>query len=234
MSRELFIDRAMSFACPGVEARLLDEDVVETAAEAELLFREVKRFLVLSRTLFEPCPMISMRVDAGWHAFILFTDDYARFCHGHLGGFMAHDPGAPRMAVAGDTLPRVAREEARAAEDPRTFFAREYAALFGAPPGPMWQDELAVHPARRLKNPSAGQLDVRLSGEKSEKGEKVELVDRAGVVRARLPARAAPALEFLARQRRFFVRELPGLSKDADRVALGRALVKSGTLELCI
>lgn len=222
-----FVTRGLAFRCPQVEARLLDEDVVDTAEEAALLFREVKRFLVLSRSMAVPCPMVSMRVDAGWHAFLMFTADYASFCHGALGRFMAHDPGAPRMASLRDTMPEI-DVAAPPPEDPRALFAREYEALYGEPPGEMWQDERAVHVDRRIKNPGAGQQRVQ------REDAKVALLGEHGEVRARVAARAEPALAFIARHRRFYVRELPGLARPADAVALVRALVASGTLELCI
>ncbi|NOU34301.1 MAG: hypothetical protein HOO96_40940 [Polyangiaceae bacterium] len=225
-----FVARGLAFTCPKVEARLLDEDVVDTAEEAALLFREVKRFLVLSRSMAIPCPMVSMRVDAGWHAFLMFTADYADFCHRALGRFMTHDPGAPRMASLRDTMPEIEVGDLAAAqpEDPRTLFAREYQALYGEPPGEMWQDERAVHAHRRIKNPGAGQQRVR------REDAKVALLGERGEVRARMAARAEPALAFIADHRRFYVRELPGLAREADAVALVRALVASGTLELCI
>lgn len=226
-ARPDFVARGLAFACPQVEARLLDEDVVDSAEEAALLFREVKRFLVLSRSMKVPCPMVSMRVDAGWHAFLMFTADYAAFCHEALGHFMAHDPGTPRMASLRDTLPEI-DVETQQAEDPRALFAREYEMLYGEPPGEMWQDERAVHVDRRIKNPGAGQQRVQ-----REEG-RVALVGEHGEVRARVPARAEAALTFIAQHRRFYVRELPGLAREADAVALVRALVASGTLELCI
>ncbi len=225
-----FVARGLAFACPQVEARLLDEDVVDTAEDAALLFREVKRFLVLSRSMTVPCPMVSMRVDAGWHAFLMFTTEYAAFCREALGRFMAHDPGAPRMASLRDTMPEIdpSPQPAAAAEDPRALFARAYQALYREPPGEMWQDERAVHAARRIKNPGAGQQRVRRDEEK------VALLGEHGEVRARMAARAEPALAFIAAHRRFYVRELPGLPRPADAVALVRALVASSTLELCM
>lgn len=61
-----------------------------TRDEALEVFEEVKRFLVVGTALernFAP----SVPVDALWHEWILFTDDYHTFCH-QLGGYIHHTP----------------------------------------------------------------------------------------------------------------------------------------------
>lgn len=37
---------------------------------------------------FSPTPL----VDIGWHTFILYTQDYAKFCQEHAGRFIHHEP----------------------------------------------------------------------------------------------------------------------------------------------
>ncbi len=74
-----------------------------TEADAELIFEDLKRFLWLYATIEEKrrknpeldLPDISIAnamavIDEMWHAFILYTDLYIKFCDEYLGAFMHH------------------------------------------------------------------------------------------------------------------------------------------------
>jgi hypothetical protein len=218
---DTWIAEALAFRAPHVEARLLDEELAGDAREASLLFDEVKKFLILSHAQPQGFSMCSLRVDAAWHEFLLFTADYARFCSRHFGRFMAHEPTTAEASA-----------EARTATPPETEkpshegFSDAYTALFGEPLSPLWDDAAGLRCHRRLRRAHEGTLTFR------EAGEKAELVLADGAVAARCDAWAAAALRFLARHRTFYVRELPGLA-DADRLALCAALVRSGVLKAC-
>jgi hypothetical protein len=79
-----------SYQHPGLVSRL-QQKLGVTSSEAEDLFSDVKYFLYdchLSDVPLSP----SERVDEGWHNFILFTKDYADFCHRNFGRFIHHVP----------------------------------------------------------------------------------------------------------------------------------------------
>ncbi len=62
--------------------------------QAEEIFADVLRFLFMAAQKSAeiggtiPSPVI----DEGWHAFVLFTDDYALFCKKYFGTFLHHAP----------------------------------------------------------------------------------------------------------------------------------------------
>lgn len=71
---------ALHHRAPFLIEKLLNEHVVETADEAEALFTEVKRFLVLNQVNRSRIwKMYSLRIDEVWHQFVLFTAEYIEF-----------------------------------------------------------------------------------------------------------------------------------------------------------
>lgn len=58
--------------------------------DARALFEDVKRFLLLG-SIVDASPAPSLPIDQMWHAFILFTKDYAEFC-AKTGDFIHHRP----------------------------------------------------------------------------------------------------------------------------------------------
>lgn len=49
---------------------------------------------------------MSETVDAGWHAFLLHSQDYARFCEENLGYFLHHVPPAPGVSMDEEEIAR--------------------------------------------------------------------------------------------------------------------------------
>ena len=73
------LEHALAFTAPCVIDRLVADRVTDTPAEAEQLFTEAKRYLVLCAATPEMSfGMHSAMVDAAWHTFILFTAEYCR------------------------------------------------------------------------------------------------------------------------------------------------------------
>jgi hypothetical protein len=214
------IPELLAFEAPYLEAKLLRLGVVETREEARGLFQEVKKYLVLAeRQQQRSIPMFSVRVDEVWHQFVLFTAEYAAFCARFAGRFLHHVPD--------ESAPPAPTEE-RAKELSFAEFRADYEALFGQL-DPAWMDELSVRAASRL-GPSlvAQPLAVHCDGGKAQlvhAGQPPALI-------CSVDSRAADALRFIARERCFLVRELPGLRHDSERVALCRTLVKLGVLRL--
>jgi hypothetical protein len=71
---------SLAYEAPFLIEKLLKERIVDTKEEAEALFTEVKRFILLVRsdetTLWD---MHSLRIDEAWHQFVLFTAEYIEF-----------------------------------------------------------------------------------------------------------------------------------------------------------
>lgn len=70
-------------------------------SRSNIAINELKRYFILA--LLYPkagLPMLSSRVDAVWHDFILDTEAYANFCSSAFGYFLHHSPKkATRKAV---------------------------------------------------------------------------------------------------------------------------------------
>jgi hypothetical protein len=207
----------MAFEAPYLEAKLLRLGLVETREEAASLFQEVKKYLLLAehyspRTL----PMFSVRVDEIWHQFVLFTAEYAEFCARFAGRFLHHAPSEADAETAREQVVSFAE------------FRAEYAARFGELSS-HWSDELSLKPATRLAQ-AVHALPLRVETEENH-ARLVHAGSREQLV-CRTPKRCADALRFIASERCFLVRELPGLRVDRERIELCRPLVKFGILRL--
>ena len=96
--------------------RLMPEGIITQAIE------EYRKFMTLG-LLRDHLDMFSGEVDEVWHAHILFTRQYAEFCHAVYGRFIHHDP----------VLPREAEHLAEHAKEDREKFFRAYREVFGEP-----------------------------------------------------------------------------------------------------
>lgn len=78
--------------------------------EAQLLFREVLKFLWLSRRTTLPLAVLMQQklFDEMWHSFILHTADYQAFCTTYLGAMAHHSPESHR-----DPRARVSKQQRR-------------------------------------------------------------------------------------------------------------------------
>jgi hypothetical protein len=207
---------ALAFEAPYLIEKLVKDQVVDSADEAGALFREVKRYLVLTtvdRTV--AWSMYSLRVDHIWHQFILFTREYIEYCRQNFERYIQH---APSTAPVREDAPRLT---------PSTFqmFAQRYEELFGEPLPDVWYDEKNVTLKRRVVNSRVGTFSLR------DDDDMVELVNGRGEPVFAVDQVARTALEFIARTGTFFVRELPDLA-DEQKVALVSTLVEHKLLDL--
>jgi hypothetical protein len=209
---------AISFRAPYVGERLLKDRTVDSLAEAEELFTEAKKYLVLCYANPDvDVDMYSARVDEAWHAFLLYTDQYAEFCRQFFGRYIGHAPTNGPRPDAHD----------RHGDRPRlTFFEfrERYEALFGEPLPAVWYDAQGITPTRRMFNDSAGRMTV------AHRGSVAELLNDRGELIISANAIAYPAFQFMARTGAFYVRELPGGLTDQERIALVAALVSTRAL----
>jgi hypothetical protein len=213
---------ALGYEAPFLIEKLLKERIVDTAESGEVLFSEVKKYLVLAHSGEKRIwDMYSVRVDEAWHQFILFTEQYSEFCHRFFGRYLHHRPSNAPEGMGAKTKGGKAI--------PRASFARfreRYTELFGSPLPSIWYDERSVAPERRVLNDRAGTLIVR------QAGDMIDLIDPSGDVLFSVNDFGRDALAFIARTPAFHVRELPGGLDDDEKVALVAALVGSRVLRV--
>ena len=206
---------ALSYEAPFLIEKLLKDHIVETAEEAEALFVEVKRYIVLARSdRTKNWTMHSRRIDEVWHQFILFTKEYGEFCQRYFGNYVHHSPS---NAPNGETKVDAASW---------AMFRERYLELFGLPPPDLWNDTNGVRPSRRMLNERAGQLLIR------DAGDMIDLLSPTGDTLISVNEIARPALIFAAQTGAFYVRELPGELDDDEKVAFVVALTQCDVLRL--
>jgi hypothetical protein len=191
--------------------------IVETSSEAEALFTEVKRFLILAQgDDTKKWTMYSHRIDECWHQFILFTREYFEFCQRYFGRYVPHRPSNAPETSSSNPGRETSFEE----------FADRYRELFGIALPDDWYDERHVTTRRRVVNDCAEELAIR------EDDGIVELVAPNGDVLLSVNNLARDALAFVAQTGAFYVRELPGDLEDDEKVALVSTLVEYKLLRL--
>lgn len=100
LARAAHGNAAVDFPAPYLIEKLLKDQIVDSATDAEALFREVKRYFVMVHEHPDQSwQMHSLRVDEVWHQFILFTVQYQEYCKRYFGRYIHH---APSNAPAGD------------------------------------------------------------------------------------------------------------------------------------
>jgi len=208
---------ALSFEAPYVVERLVKDRVVASEAEAEELFNEAKRYLVLSEVHRDlVVGMYSVRVDEAWHAFILYTDQYREFSKKYFGKYIGH---APKNAPGADGHDHQHRRDLSFSE-----FREKYEELFGEPLPDVWYDRRGLTTGQRVFSDWAGSMTV-------ERHDSVaELLDDTGDIVVSVNDIAHEALEFIATTGAFYVRELPGGLTDGEKVALVEALMGAGAV----
>ena len=215
---EVAIDDILAYRAPFLIEKLVKNRIADSEQEAEVLFAEVKKYLVITRSDTEVnWKMYSVRVDEAWHQFILYTDAYTDFCDKFFGGYVGHSPGNLPEATAPPEDDTVSTLEG---------FSQRYFAFFGTGLPEVWHDARAVTPWRRVFNDSAGRWHCR------ESDGVVELLSAGDIALMSVNAIAYDALAFIARTDVFYVRELPGNLTDEEKVGLVSCLVQYKMLRL--
>jgi hypothetical protein len=207
----------LAYEAPFLIEKLLKEHIVESTEEGEVLFTEVKKFLVLVHSdKTKIWNVYSLRIDEVWHQFILFTKQYMEFCQQFFDYYIPHSPSnAPESQV-------VSLTKATSFED----FQLHYNKLFNEPLPDVWYDAKSVTPKRRILN---DRVDMwRLTSD----GEIVNLLTPKGDLLISVNELALDALEFIARTGAFYVRELPGGLDDEEKVAIISTLIEYNLLRV--
>lgn len=116
------------------------EDYNVTMADAEEVFTEMKRWLWI-------CAKRKMAVDGGhvdfirvplfnevnvidkmWHTFLLYTQDYAHFCHYYFGFFIHHEPRSKAERLEWQKL--IAADPERAWQERKDDLKKVYEYLY--------------------------------------------------------------------------------------------------------
>ena len=112
---EIEFEPVASYQHQGVIERLQRTTGIDEE-KARTLFEDTKKFLYLSAKYEQP--MIPTKaIDEGWHNFILFTQDYEKFCKSVLGKFVHHQPTPPseqnpdRQKIVHASTLRIAKSE---------------------------------------------------------------------------------------------------------------------------
>lgn len=210
---------ALDYEAPFLIERLMKEQIAGTEEEAEELFAEAKKYLVLTQIDESKIwQMHSMRVDDAWHHFILFTGLYTKFCRDYFGRYVHHSPGNdPEVADAS--------EEGRPVASFAMFHDR-YAEIFGSPLPDVWYDHRNITLHRRVVNEYAGLLTTGRCDNQAD------LFDPSGRPLMSTNPIAADALAFIARTGAFYVRELPGGLTGEEQIALIEVLAEQMVLKV--
>lgn len=213
----------LNYKAPFLIEKLQKEQIVESAEEAQALFTEVLRYLVLD-TLYphKKWQMYSRRVDEVWHQFVLFTQQYIEFCVGYFGKlrhhFPSNAPGLPEQPAARDSTTRTL--DLRAAIE----FRETYERTFGMPLPDLWYDRKSVTLDRRVL------IDAPIGELALETSDDMVRIKRAGTSLFAVSKLASPALAFILRARSFYVREIPGELSDEEKLGLVDMLMVAGIL----
>jgi hypothetical protein len=207
----------LRFEAPYLIEKLVKDRIVDTADEGEALFAEAKKFLILSYVDTDVSwNMYSRRVDEAWHQFVLFTSQYVDFCQRYFGEYLHHNPSNAPEAPE------------RVELKPSTFegFRARYESFFSEPMSDIWLDDRSVSLSRRVINDSAGRSRV------SVEGGMASLEGPGGRVDVVVNDIARDALEFISCTGSFYVRELPGILTDEEKVGLVATLVEHRVLRV--
>jgi hypothetical protein len=94
-NEDALLERIMAYQNEALVHRLIEKGGF-SESDARGIFDDTKRFLFLCGGVESDGPLAPPElVDEGWHAFLLFTEDYAKFCQQFFGKFIHHRPRRP-------------------------------------------------------------------------------------------------------------------------------------------
>jgi len=160
--------------------------------------------------------MYALRIDEVWHQFILFTDEYIKFCEFYFGSYFSHSPSnAPGNNKKDDLLLGNFDE-----------FKQLYEKTFSIELPDLWFDEKSITTNRRILNNYTKKLFIE------EKGGKAHLINDSGDLVLSINLFAKDAIAFVAATKAFYVRELPGDLTDDEKNLIISSLVEVNILRV--
>jgi hypothetical protein len=208
---------ALEYQAPFLVEKLMKDRIVDTPEEAQALFTEVKRYMILAALdKSKSWHMYSLRIDECWHQFILFTRQYIEFCTRYFGRYIPHSPSNAPEVNLGFPVETTTFQQ----------FSERYKEVFGTPLPDIWYDARNVTTNRRVLNDHAGRVMLR------DSIGAVELLSPTGDMLISVNELARDALAFIAKTGAFYVRELPGDLEDDEKVALVSTLIQFKLLRL--
>lgn len=95
-NREQLLESVLAYKHPDLLNRFGNRYFL-TDDKCEQIFRELKLWLYLVGTRTSDAPPLVILspmevIDNIWHEFLLYTTDYANFCHTYFGHFIHHEP----------------------------------------------------------------------------------------------------------------------------------------------
>lgn len=205
------------YKAPFLIDKLVKDNIAADPAEAEGLFLEVKRWLILIHSdLSRNWEMYSLRVDEIWHQFVLYSGEYFKFCHRFFGGFVPHSPAnAPRIEKK-DTKENGTFEEFRIC----------YEKMFNVVLPDAWFDERSVTLNRRVINYYVNKLELR------EENGMIDLLGKKGNLVLSVSDIAKDAISYIVRSPAFYVREVPGGLTEEEIIGLVQIFVEYNLLRI--
>ncbi len=79
------------------------EEYGHSQDHADHIFSETLKFLVASGAFDEGGLVPSASIDQGWHCFLLFTREYAKFCKDNIGTYIHHNPADGELESSSDS-----------------------------------------------------------------------------------------------------------------------------------
>jgi hypothetical protein len=211
-------EEALAFRAPYLIDKIIEEGLAATVEEAEAIFLEVKRYIVMTHACVPRWGITAnaCRIDEVWHNFVLFTRQYEAYCQKYFGRFMHH---APSNSPEPPSRPgHGGRETPSVDSNPPKSFREHYESFYGIELPDVWRDELHVTISRRAIGRVAG---LSLHPE----GDEVRVVAPDGKTMFAVDQRRLPAMQFIVPCQPFFVRELPGELSDDEKISLVSNLV---------
>jgi hypothetical protein len=213
----------LGFEAPYLEGAYLRTGLARTHEQAAELFSELKKYLFLASRCHGPAAMVSGRVDAAWHQFILHTKRYAAFCELACGRFLHHAPSGEPVAVSEPGWTSLSE------------FAEVYRPHFGEL-SRAWHDEDHLRTDTRLARAADGcDLTVEVRERhacllRARRANRPDGEDLAREIVCRTSLRGQAALEFISRHDMFLIRELVGLAQP-EQQQLAQSLVQHEILK---
>ncbi|MEW8403635.1 MAG: hypothetical protein AB2688_02795 [Candidatus Thiodiazotropha taylori] len=92
LRKDCSLDSVLNYQFPALVERF-QKELGMSVEEADQLFLDMLMFLYLCGAKVERVPLEpTAAIDKAWHAFILFTKEYAEFCQQQFGRFIHHSP----------------------------------------------------------------------------------------------------------------------------------------------